>query len=67
MSFTSYIKEKRIAYRAGQLRTNKKMRKYSIKAIAHESGFKTAESFSKAFYKKYRIYPSYYIKQLENK
>ena len=34
-------------------------------AIAQEVGFNNSESFSKAFYKKTGIYPSYFIKQLE--
>ena len=38
-----------------------------IKATAKESGFKSAESFSKSFYKVYGIYPSFYLKQLESK
>ena len=41
------------------------MRKYTIKAIAAECGYKNAESFSKAFYKINGIYPSYYIKKIE--
>ncbi len=33
-------------------------------AIAEEAGFNTAESFSKAFFKKTGIKPSYFIKEL---
>ncbi|MBL4663019.1 MAG: AraC family transcriptional regulator [Flavobacteriaceae bacterium] len=66
MSFASYINNLRVIYSAKELRENTKLRKYSIRGISEESGFKTAESFSKAFYKKYGLYPSYFIKQLEN-
>ena len=45
--------------------TSEKLRKYTIKAIAGEFGFNTSESFSKAFYKKHGIYPSYFLSRLE--
>ncbi|WP_432412663.1 helix-turn-helix domain-containing protein [Rasiella sp. SM2506] len=64
-NFSTYINELRVHYSFNELKTNSVFRKYTIKAIAAECGFKSAESFSKAFYKKNGIYPSYYIKQLE--
>ena len=63
-NFSKYINDLRIVNAFEELKTNKIFRKYTIKAIAQECGFKSAESFSKAFYKKYGIYPSFYIKQL---
>jgi len=63
-NFSKYINDLRIVYAFEELKTNTTFRKYTIKAIAHECGFKSAESFSKAFYKKYGIYPSFYIKKL---
>lgn len=63
-NFSKYINDLRIIYAFEELKTNGTFRKYTIKAIAQECGFKSAESFSKAFYKKYGIYPSFYIKQL---
>jgi len=63
-NFSKYINDLRITYAFEELKTNRTFRKYTIKAIAQECGFKSAESFSKAFYKKYGIYPSFYIKQL---
>lgn len=63
-NFSKYINDLRITYAFKELKTNSTFRKYTIKAIAQECGFKSAESFSKAFYKKYGIYPSFYIKQL---
>ncbi len=66
-SFTSYINELRIHYIIEELKTNSKFRKYTIKAIANEIGFNTTEAFSKSFYKTTGIYPSYFIKQIENR
>jgi AraC-like DNA-binding protein len=63
-NFSKYINDLRISYAFEELKTNNTFRKYTIKAIAQECGFKSAESFSKAFYKKYGIYPSFYIKKL---
>jgi len=64
-SFSSYIKKLRVNYGFNKLKTDITFRKYTIKAIALECGFKTAESFSKTFYSTYGIYPSYFIKQIE--
>jgi len=64
-NFSQYINDLRIDFAVEALRTNKTFRKYTIKAIANECGFKSAESFSKCFYKKHGIYPSYYLKQLQ--
>lgn len=65
-SFTTYIKTLRINYAFETLKSNRELEKYTIKAIAGEFGFKSAESFSKAFLDVYEIYPSYFIKQLKN-
>ena len=64
-SFIDYIKELRIGYVLEVLKSDAVLRKYSIKAIASEVGFNTSEAFSKAFYKKTGLYPSYFIKELE--
>jgi len=63
--FSNYINDLRVDYTYNELKKCPKLRNYTIKAIAKECGFKSAESFSKTFYKNYGIYPSYYIKQLE--
>ncbi len=68
--FSSYIKRLRVQYGFNRLKSEVTFRKYTIKAISQECGFKTAESFSKTFYKIFGIYPSYFIKKLnemENK
>ncbi|WP_299243582.1 helix-turn-helix domain-containing protein [uncultured Aquimarina sp.] len=64
-NFNTYINELRIEYVIEKLKTDRKFKKYSIRAIANEIGFNSTEVFSKAFYKKNGIYPSYFIKQLE--
>ncbi len=64
-SFSQYINDLRIEYVVVRLQTDTKFRKYTIKAIAQEIGFNTAEAFAKTFYKNTGIYPSYFIKQLE--
>jgi AraC-like DNA-binding protein len=63
-NFSQYLNDLRITYAFTELQTNDKLRNFTIIAIAKESGFKNAESFSKAFYKKYKIKPSFYLKQL---
>ena len=64
-TFSNYINNLRIDYTVEKLKTDSLLRKYTIKAIASEVGFKNAESFSKAFYKFTEIKPSYFIKELE--
>ncbi|MFC4635830.1 helix-turn-helix domain-containing protein [Dokdonia ponticola] len=65
-SFATYIKELRVEYAFMKLKSEDKLRRFTIKAIAEECGFKSAESFSKTFYKVYGIYPSYFIKKLDD-
>ncbi len=63
-SFKQYLNDLRIDYAIQRLKTDPLFRKYTIKAIAYDSGFNKAESFSKAFYKRTGIYPSYFIKKI---
>ncbi|GGD28413.1 helix-turn-helix domain-containing protein [Hyunsoonleella pacifica] len=63
-SFSSYLSNLRIEYAIKELKNNKAFRNYTVTAMAKEIGFNNPESFSKAFYKKTGIYPSYFIKQL---
>ena len=63
-NFSSYINELRIDYIVEELKKNKTLRQYTVKAIALEIGFKNPESFTNAFHKRVGIYPSYYIKEL---
>ncbi|MBQ0734573.1 helix-turn-helix domain-containing protein [Aquimarina celericrescens] len=66
-SFSQYINDLCIDYAVARLQTDTKFRKYTVKAIAQEIGFNTAEAFAKTFYKNTGIYPSYFIKQLESR
>ncbi|MBX2827385.1 MAG: helix-turn-helix domain-containing protein, partial [Flavobacteriaceae bacterium] len=58
--FSQYISDLRLEYAINEVLSQALYRKFTIKAIAQECGFKNAESFSRGFYKKYGIYPSYY-------
>lgn len=64
--FKSYLSELRINAALIQLKNDPKLRSYTIKAIAEEFGFKRSETFSRAFKAQTDMYPSYYIKSLEN-
>jgi len=64
-TFYTYLNELRINYAINRLKTNKQFRRYAIKHIAKEVGYKSPESFTKHFKKATGIYPSYYIKELE--
>jgi AraC-like DNA-binding protein len=64
-TFIQYINDLRIEYALIQLQKDNKLRKYTIHALALEYGFNNAESFSTAFYKKTRLKPTYFIKELE--
>ena len=67
VSFSNYLHELRLSYAFQRIQSNPTFRKFTIIAIAKESGYLSAASFSKAFYKKFGIYPSYYIQRLEKK
>ncbi|MBC8755668.1 tetratricopeptide repeat protein [Kordia sp. YSTF-M3] len=62
--FIQYITDLRIDYALEKLQTDKKFRAYNIKSIASELGYNSAESFSKDFKRRTKLYPSYYIKKL---
>lgn len=63
-NFSQYLNELRINYIVEELKSNEKLRKYSISAIAEDVGFNNSESFSNAFKKITGTLPSYYIKLL---
>ncbi|WP_053002378.1 helix-turn-helix domain-containing protein [Kordia jejudonensis] len=65
-SFTAYITDLRVNYAIRRLKEDKKFRSYTIDSIAQEIGFNRSESFSRAFKNKTGLYPSYFIKKLEN-
>jgi len=63
-SFYEYLNELRIQYVLHKLKEDLKFRKYAIKHIAEEIGYKSANSFTKHFKAHTKLYPSYYIKNL---
>lgn len=65
-SFKSYLSELRINAALIKLKNNEKLRSYTIKAIAKEFGYKRSETFSRAFKTHTGMFPSNYIKNLEN-
>ncbi|PKV51604.1 AraC-like DNA-binding protein [Aquimarina sp. MAR_2010_214] len=64
-SFINYLNELRITYAVKELKENTMIRKFTIKAIANEMGYNSAETFSNAFYKQTGIKPSFFIKNLK--
>lgn len=67
VNFATYLNHLRIDYTLQKLREDSVFQNYTIKAIAQETGFNSAQAFSNAFYKKTGIYPSYFIKQLKSR
>lgn len=63
-NYITYINDLRIDYIIAQLKNDSKFRNYTIKALAEEANFSTAQHFSKAFYAKTGIYPSYFVTEL---
>ncbi|WP_027078506.1 helix-turn-helix domain-containing protein [Maribacter antarcticus] len=66
-TFTVYINDLRIEFVIDRLKNDKLFRRYSIKSIANEIGFKSSESFNSAFKKRTGVLPSTLIRALENK
>ena len=66
-NFSQYLNELRINYVVEELKSNKKMRKHTIAAIAEDIGYNNSESFTNAFKKITGTLPSYYIKALNDK
>jgi AraC-like DNA-binding protein len=67
VNFSTYINGLRIDYAIKKLQEDQLHLSRTIEGIAKEVGFNTAESFSKAFFTKTGIKPSYFIKELKNK
>ena len=63
-NFTNYMNELRVEYAIKKMKTDTTFRKYTIKAIALDVGFKSSDSFSKAFLKQKGIKPSYFLREL---
>ena len=64
-NFSQYLNSLRIDYTIQKLKEDSYFRKISIKALAEEMGFGNQETFSKAFYAKTGLQPSYFINKLK--
>ena len=64
VNFSQYLHGLRIDHIIQRLRTEERLRAYSIQALAEEAGYNTSQSFTRAFYHQTGIYPSYFIKKL---
>ncbi|PKF76177.1 helix-turn-helix domain-containing protein [Chryseobacterium sp. PMSZPI] len=66
VSFSEYVNNLRIHYVLTQLKESPKFRRYTIRTMAEEVGYKSSTTFIKAFKDRLKMTPSDYIKQLEN-
>lgn len=66
-SFTSYLNELRLNYAIELWNNNPKLRHKSIQVMADMIGFNTAQSFSKKFQERYKIPPTHFLKNLNQK
>lgn len=67
MTFSEYVNDLRISYILKELSENPKLRKYTIKTISEEIGYKSASTFINAFKNRAKMTPSYYIQLLGKK
>ena len=67
ISFPTYIKDLKIKAAINQLSKNPDLLKYNYQGLAEVFGFKTGESFSKAFYNKTGVYPSKFLNELKSR
>lgn len=63
-SFTEYINDLRIDYLVGLLQNEKKYRNYNYTALAHEVGFCTVQSFTRAFVNRMGVSVSEFLEGL---
>lgn len=67
MSFPNYLKDLKIATAIERLSEDAQLLKYNYQGLAETFGFKTAESFSKAFYNKTGVNPSKFLDGLKSR
>ena len=65
-SFPNYLKNMKIDFALKELSQNASLLKYNYQGLAEQFGFKTAESFSKAFYNRTKVFPSKYLEALRS-
>lgn len=59
-----YITELKLEHIVECLKTERRYRRYTNKALASEAGFGSTQVFSRAFRERYGISPSYFVRQL---
>jgi len=64
-SFVDYTNDLRVTYVIDRLQTDRNFRNYTIKAIANEAGYKSAEALNRNFKKVTQVYPSQFIRTLK--
>ena len=67
MSFPNYLKKLRITKAVERLSQDSSLMKYNYQGLAETFGFKSGDSFSKAFYSYTGVYPSGFIKEVKNR
>ncbi len=67
MTFPNYLKDLKISLAISRLKKEPDLLKYNYQGLAEIFGFKTADSFSKAFYKKTGVYPSSFLSELKSR
>ena len=65
-TFKNYLNDLRIEHAFEELKNNPQKKKFTIEAIAFDFGFKSAESFSKKFKSAYGMYPSQFLRSLDD-
>lgn len=65
-SFSNYLNDLRVDFIIELLRNQPRYRNFTIKALAEEAGFANAQHFSKAFYTRTGLYPSFFVNEMVN-
>jgi AraC-like DNA-binding protein len=65
--FVEYVNDLKIDYIISLLKEDKKIRNYTNKALAEESGFSSTQRFATAFFAKTGMPTSYFIDELQKK
>ena len=64
-SFNDYTNELRISYLINEIINDKKIRNYTVQALAEFVGYKNGTSFSKIFKEKTGVTPFQFIEKLK--
>ena len=62
--FVKYISDLKIDHLVALMKEDKKIRKYTNKAMAEEVGFSSTQKFAQSFYAKMGFPTSYFVKEL---